>query len=235
MYMRDTILVACLAFALFAAPVRAACEADVILVNGRIYTVDESRPWAQAVAVCGESIVVVGTDAQARALATPRTRVVDLRGRLVLPGFNDAHVHLIDGAEQLVSVNLRPAADERELARLLGDFAARIPKGRWILGGFWDHEAWPSKALPSHVLVDERTPDTPIFVQRLDGHMALANAAAMKLAGITRDTVAPEGGTIVRDAAGEPTGMFKDNAMSLISRVIPPATFEETVEKARAG
>ncbi|HEX7021180.1 MAG TPA: amidohydrolase [Gemmatimonadaceae bacterium] len=213
----------------------ATCAPDVVLVNGRVHTVDPSRPEAEAVAICGERIAQVGTTTEIRALVTGRTRVIDLAGRRVVPGFNDAHVHFIDGAEELVGVNLRPATDERDLARRLAERASKLPAGRWILVGNWDHEAWPSKALPTHRTIDEATPNNPVFVQRLDGHMALANSVAMKLAGITRDTPSPDGGTIVRDEAGEPTGIFKDNAMALVSRVIPPPSLDEVLEKARAG
>jgi hypothetical protein len=211
------------------------CTPDLVIVNAKVHTVDPARPSAQAVAVCGETIAKVGTTAEVRALAGARTRVIDARGRLVLPGFNDAHVHLVSGAEEIVGVDLRPAKDEQDFARRLGEHARRLPKGRWILGGYWDHEAWPSKALPTSALLDGVTRDHPVFVQRLDGHMGVANGAAMRLAGITRGTAAPDGGTIVRDASGAPTGVFKDNAMDLITRAVPPPTLEETVEKARAA
>ena len=211
------------------------CSPDTILVNGRVHTVDAARPAAQAIAVCGERIGAVGTNSEIRALATAATTIVDLQGRLVLPGFNDAHVHFIDGADQLVGVNLRGATDERDFARLLGAYVNTIPKARWVLNGYWDHEAWPSRALPTRATIDAVTPEHPVFVQRLDGHMAVANSLALKLAGITRDTQAPEGGTIVRDASGEPTGVLKDNAMSLVYRVVPAASAEDVLARARAG
>ncbi len=216
-------------------PSGAVCAPDTILVNARVHTVDASRPEAEALAVCGERIGAVGTTTEIRGLAGPNTRVIDLAGRRVVPGFNDAHVHFIDGADELVGVNLRPAADERDLARRLAAYVAKLPKGRWVLGGYWDHEAWPSNALPTRQAIDAVTPDHPVFVQRLDGHMGLANSLAMKLAGITRATQSPDGGTIVRDGSGEPAGIFKDNAMGLIGRAIPPATLDEVVDKARAA
>jgi predicted amidohydrolase YtcJ len=213
----------------------AECVPDVVIVNARVHTVDRARPAVEAVAICGETIARVGTTAEVRTLAGPRTRVIDAGGRLVLPGFNDAHVHLIGGAEAILGVDLRPSEDEADLARRLREHAARLPKGRWITGGNWDHEAWPGKSLPTRAQIDAATPDHPVFVQRLDGHMALVNTLALKLAGVTRETQAPDGGTIVRDASGEPTGVFKDNAMDLISRAVPPDTPEETLEKAAAG
>lgn len=226
-----------LMFAGLSLPVQgfAMCTPDSIVVNARIHTVDPARPEAEALAICGERIAAVGTSEEIRALAGPGTRVIDAAGRLVVPGFNDAHVHFIDGADQLVGVNLRPARDEQDMARRLAEHVTRLPKGRWVLNGYWDHEAWPSKALPTRATIDAATPDHPVFVQRLDGHMGVANSLALKLAGITRDTPAPDGGTIVRDAAGEPTGLLKDNAMALVFRVVPPPTFDEVLERARAG
>jgi predicted amidohydrolase YtcJ len=212
-----------------------ACTADLLIINAKVHTVDVARPSADAVAICGDRIARVGTNDEVRRLAGEHTRTIDAQGRLLVPGFNDAHVHFVSGAEELLGIDLRPASDEQDFARRLGSYAARLPKGRWIQGGYWDHEAWPSKTLPTHALLDRVTPDHPVFVQRLDGHMGVANALAMKLAGISRDTKAPDGGTIVRDAAGEPTGIFKDNAMDLVTRAIPPATLDETIDKARAA
>jgi predicted amidohydrolase YtcJ len=208
---------------------------DVVVVNANVHTVDARRPSAEAVAICGERIGRVGTTDEVRRLAGPSTRIVDARRRLVVPGFNDAHVHFIAGANEIVGVDLRPATDERDLVRRLRDHAATLPKGRWILGGYWDHEAWPGKALPTRQLIDAAAPDHPVFVQRLDGHVGVANSLALKLAGVTGATPAPDGGTIVRDAGGEPTGIFKDNAMALVFRAVPPPSLDETMEKARAA
>ena len=208
---------------------------DTIIFNAKVHTVDRARPQAEAVAICGEVIHRVGTTEEIRKLAGPKTRVIDAAGRLVVPGFNDAHVHLLDGADELVGVDLRSAKDEQDMARRLAAHAAKLPKGRWIVGGYWDHEAWPSKTLPTRRAIDAATPDHPVFVQRLDGHMGLANSLAIKLAGVTRATNSPDGGTIVADGSGEPAGVFKDNAMELITRVIPPDTPTEIIEKARAA
>ena len=220
---------------LSATPIPAECVPDVIVVNARIHTVDPARPAAEAVAICGDTISNVGSTADIRRLAGPNTRVIDAGGRRVVPGFNDAHVHLISGAQEILGVDLRPATDPADLAKRLREHAARLPKGRWITGGYWDHEAWPGKQLPTRAQVDAATPDHPVFVQRLDGHMALANTRAIELAGITSATQAPDGGTIVRDASGAPAGVFKDNAMDLVSRAIPADTAEETLEKAAAA
>jgi predicted amidohydrolase YtcJ len=227
----------CLVLAAFltATPALAQCIPDLALVNGKIHTVDGAAPLAEAVAICGERIAAVGATDDIRKLAGPKTRVIDLAGKLVLPGFNDAHVHLVDGAEEIVGVDLRPAKDEREFARRLADHAAKLPKGKWILGGYWDHESWPSKALPTRQLVDRAVPNNPVFVQRLDGHMAVANSLAISLAGVTKATQSPDGGAIVRDASGEPAGVFKDNAMELIARAIPPPSDDDVRERVRAA
>jgi predicted amidohydrolase YtcJ len=187
------------------------------------------------VAVRDGRVLAVGADADVEATIGPKTRVVELRGRLAVPGFNDAHVHFLDGGFGLLSVDLRDAKDEAELARRLAAHAATLPSGTWILNGNWDHEAWPSRALPSRQQIDAATPDHPVLVQRLDGHMALANSLALKLAGITRATPDPEGGTIVRDAAGEPTGVLKDNALSLMAGAIPEPSRELNLRAARAA
>ena len=216
-------------------PTAQTCTPETVIVNARVHTVDIAQPAAHAVAVCKDTISRVGSSEEIRRLAGAGTRVIDAGGRLVVPGFNDAHVHLIDGANELVGVDLRPAKSEADLARMLKEHAATLPKGEWILGGYWDHEAWPGRALPTRAAIDAATPDNPVFVQRLDGHMALANSLAMRLAKVTSAAKDPEGGTIVRDAAGEPSGVFKDNAMSLVSRAIPDDTLDRTKEKARAA
>ncbi|HWI57749.1 MAG TPA: amidohydrolase, partial [Bacillota bacterium] len=166
----------------------------------------------------------------------PKTRVIDARQRLVLPGFNDAHVHFLSGGFSLSNVDLRDATSPEEMARRLGACAKQLPKGRWILGGDWDHERWPGAPLPTKALIDAVTPDHPVFVSRLDGHMALANSLALKLAGVTKATPEPPGGVIVRDPqSGEPTGILKDAAEDLVSRVIPTKSFEEKHRAARAA
>ena len=166
--------------------------------------------------------------------------MIDAGGKLVLPGFNDAHVHFLSGGFQLSSVDLRDANSPDEFAERIRAFAAKLPAGRWITGGDWDHERWPEingKApLPTKELIDRVTPNTPVFVSRLDGHMALANSVTLKLAGITKDTPDPDGGLIVRDpSTGQPTGVLKDAAMSFVWKVIPESTFEEKLVAARAA
>ncbi len=208
---------------------------DLLIVNAAVRTMDSARPTAEAVAVLGHRIVAVGSSADLRSLASAGTRVIDAQGRTLCPGFNDAHVHFLMGGFSLANVNLRDAASPAEMARRLGDYARKLPKGRWILGGDWDHERWPGAPLPTRGMIDEATPDHPVFVTRLDGHMALANSLALKLAGITRETRDPDGGLIVRDNKGEPTGILKDAAEDLVDRVVPPKSLEEKHMAARAA
>jgi predicted amidohydrolase YtcJ len=215
-------------------PLAADPHADIVLRGGRVF-VARGHAGATAIAVKGDRVMAAGDDAFVAGLIGPRTRVVELRGRLVVPGFNDAHVHFLSGGFGLLSVDLRDAKDEADLARRLGDHAKTLPKGTWIQEGNWDHEAWPSKALPTRQLIDSVTPDHPVFVQRLDGHMALANTLALRLAGIDRETKDPPGGTVVRDASGQSTGILKDNAQELVSRVIPEASREMNLRAARAA
>jgi predicted amidohydrolase YtcJ len=209
--------------------------ADLIIVNATVRTMDTTRPTAQAVAILGDRIVAVGSDIEVRTLAGANTRVIDAKKRLVLPGFNDAHVHFLSGGFQLSSVDLRDANTPQEFAERIRQFAAKLPAGRWITGGDWDHERWPDASLPTKELIDAYTPNTPVFVSRLDGHMALANSVALKLAGVTNQTKDPDGGVIVRDAKGEPTGILKDAAQSFVWNRKPASTFDEKLTAARAA
>ena len=196
-------------------------SADTVLVGGRIWTGNPGQPEAQALAIVGDEIVAVGSDDEVRRWAGPGTRVMELRGRRVVPGFNDAHVHFFDGGQGLASVQLRDAGSPGIFRDRIGAYAATLDKGRWVLNGNWDHELWDPAELPTRQLIDAVTPDNPVFINRLDGHMALANTLALELAGITRDTPDPPGGSIVRDADGEPTGVLKDAAMNAVYAVIP--------------
>ena len=208
---------------------------DLLIFNAAVRTMDDAHPTAEAVAIAGNRIAAVGTSAGLRPLAGPKTRVIDAGGKSVLPGFNDAHVHWLSGGFSVTNVDLRDAASPAELARRIGDYAKKLPKGRWILGGDWDHEKWPGAPLPAREVIDAVTPETPVFVNRLDGHMALANSLALKLANVTKETKDVPGGLIVRDANGEPTGILKDAAMVLVDKVIPPRTRDENHAAALAA
>jgi predicted amidohydrolase YtcJ len=210
-------------------------SADLVVFNASIHTVDPECPRAQALAVAGEVIVAVGSDEDVRNLAGAGTQVIDAGGRLVVPGFNDAHVHLVMGAEELVGVNLRPSRDQADMADRIARYAATLPAGEWITGGYWDHEAWPGKPIPARDAIDAAVPNHPVFVKRLDGHMALANSLAMTTAGIAEEVLAPAGGAIVRDGQGRLTGLFKDAAMDLVTRAIPAATRGAILTRMRAA
>jgi len=212
--------------------------ADLVLVNGKIWTVNDNpqaMAEAEAVACLGNRIVAVGTTKEIRKWIGAKTKVIDLQGRRVVPGFNDAHVHFFDGGRGLASVQLRDARTPEEFRHRIRDFAAKSPKHRWILNGNWDHENWNPPKLPTRQLIDEVTPDNPVFINRLDGHMCLANSLALKLAGVTRETPDPPGGAIVRDASGEPTGVLKDAAMSYVYKVIPNPSEDEVAEAIKAA
>jgi len=210
-------------------------SADLVLLNGKVWTVNDKMPEAEAVAVIGNQIAFVGSSREARKWIGAQTKVIELQGKRVVPGFNDAHVHFLDGGAGLASVQLRDAASPEEFRKRIGEFAARLPKGRWVLNGNWDHENWKPANLPTRQLIDAVTPDNPVFINRLDGHMCLANSLALKLAGVTRDTKDPDGGTIVRDANGEPTGVLKDAAMSFVYKVVPNPTEDEMIEGIKAA
>ena len=209
--------------------------ADTIIINAVVHTMDPAQPVAEAVAIYGNRIVATGSTNDIRKLAGPNTRTIDAKGRLLLPGFNDAHTHFLSGGFQLSSVDLRDANSPQEFAARIKAFAEKLPKGRWVTGGDWDHERWPDAKLPTKELIDSFTAETPVFVNRLDGHMALANSLALKLAGVTRETADPPGGVIVRDKSGEPTGVLKDAAQNFVWKVVSPATFEEKLDAARAA
>jgi predicted amidohydrolase YtcJ len=200
-------------------------RASLAIVNARVWTADTTRPWAEAVAVHGDSIIAVGSSAEIRKLGA--ARVIDAKGGMVTPGFIDSHVHFITGGFRLSSVQLRDARTPEEFVRRIRDFAAQIPAGTWITGGDWDHEQWGGR-LPERSWIDSITPDHPVWVNRLDGHMALANGAALKAAGVTSATRDVDGGEIVRTGR-EPTGILKDNAQGLVERVVPepPAVLQD--------
>ncbi len=202
-------------------------NADLV-VYGRVWTGDSAKPWAGAVAVAGDTIAAVGDSVDIAASVGPKTQVLSAGAGMVTPGMMDGHLHFVDGGFQLASVDLRPADSPEDFIARLGAYAAEKKPGEWILGGDWDHERWPGAPLPRREWIDSVTPRNPVFVQRLDGHMALANTAALRAAGITRATRDIPGGVIVRDRrTGEPTGVLKDEAMGPVFGVIPNATDEQ--------
>ncbi len=197
-------------------------QVDLVALHGKVWTENPRQPEAEAFAVTGHRIAAVGSDAEIAKLAGPGTRLIDLQGRRVVPGFNDAHVHFFWGGQSLASVQLRDVTSRQQFTQRVADYARTRPAGEWIVDGNWDEEKWTPAALPTHEWIDAVTPNNPVWVNRSDAHMCLANALAMKLAGITKDTPDVAGGVIVRDKDGNPTGIFKDAAKDLIERVIPP-------------
>ena len=196
-----------------------------LVVYGRVWTGDSARPWAGAVAVGGDTVQAVGDSAAIARLAGPTTRVLANGAAMVVPGFMDGHLHFTDGGFQLASLDLRPANTPEEFVARLKAFALERQPGEWILGGDWDHERWPGAPLPRRDWIDSVTQHNPVFVNRLDGHMGLANTAALRAAKITRATKDIRGGVIVRDPrTGEPTGILKDEAMGPVQRAVPRPT-----------
>jgi predicted amidohydrolase YtcJ len=211
-------------------------SADLVLTNGKVWTVDKSRPEAEALAVHRDRLVAVGRAGDVRALVGPRTRVIDLRGRRVVPGFYDSHVHLLGSGLRLAEVALKDARDEAEFGRRLRDFDRRLPRDRWLLGGEWDHDRTFGGRLPTAELIDKYVPERPVFLRRYDGHMAVVNSRVLRLAGIKAETPDPAGGVIYRKPGGrEPTGLLRDNAMGLVAPLVPPTTDAEMVEAVRAA
>jgi predicted amidohydrolase YtcJ len=195
-----------------------------LVIYGRVWTGDSARPRARAVAISGSTITQVGDSATVARLVGPATKVLGNGTGMVVPGFMDGHTHFIYGGFQLTSVDLRDAASPQEFIARIKAYAARLRPGEWITGGDWDHERWPGTPLPERSWIDSVTPNNPVFVNRLDGHMALANSAALRRAGVSRSTTDIPGGVIVRDRTGEPTGVLKDDAQNPVLAVIPVPT-----------
>src|SRR5262245_2109112 len=212
--------------ALAAATGAAEAPADLLLTNGRIWTADDTRPWAEAVAVRGDRIVYVGDAKGAQALRGPKTEVRELAKRLVTPGFNDAHVHLSGGALSLERVDLIEEQSLEAVQARIRAFATQNAKREWVLGRGWLYGSFPG-GLPTREQLDAAVLDRPAYMECYDGHTGWANSKALALAGITRETKDPENGVIVRDATGQPTGALKESATALVETQIPAPRGEE--------
>ena len=200
------------------------------LVKGRVWTGSPAQPWAEGVAIRDDKIVFAGSLAEASEQAGPGATVIDAGDGLVVPGMIDSHIHLIGGGLRLTSVQLRDATSREEFVRRIGEFAKQPRReGGWITGGDWDHTLWGGE-LPDRNWIDAVTPDVPVWMSRIDGHMALANSAAMRAAGIDDAVEDVPGGEIVRDAAGRPTGLFKDNAMEMIDKAMPVTSHADQLD-----
>ncbi len=204
-------------------------KADTVIQGGMVWTgLSSGEAQPGAVAIQGGKILAAGDSASIAKYVGSRTLVIDARGGLVMPGFADGHNHFVDGGFQLGLLDLRDAATPQAFVQRIAQYAAKLQPGQWILGGDWDHTLWPGQELPRSEWIDSVTPNTPVFISRLDGHAALANTAALAAAGVTKATPTPLGGEIQHDArTGEPTGIVKDQAMDLVYAAIPPATAEQ--------
>lgn len=210
--------------------------ASLVFLNGDIHTVNPHQPRAEAVAVRGERILAVGSTAEIKKMAGPRTEVIDLAGDLVLPGFIDSHTHFLDGGFSILSVQLKDARSQEEFVTRIRAEAEKLERGEWILNGNWDHQSFDRPELPRKEWIDAVTPENPVCVSRHDGHMVLVNSLALKIAGVTGKTPDPRGGEIVKDLrTGEPTGLLKDAAIDLVSRHIPEPSLEMKLRAAQVA
>ena len=211
--------------------------ADEIVVHARIYTVNEKQPWAEALAIRGEKIVAVGTDHEIDAYRGTSTRVIDAAGRLVLPGFEDCHIHFMDGSLGLDQVDLNDARTVPEIQKRVKTYAASHPKDKepWITGMGWTYPTFGAAALPDKKILDEVVPDRPVYLVAFDGHSSWANSKALEMAGITKQTPDPPNGKIVRDTNGDATGALKESAGSLVGSHMPKPTREERLAALRHG
>jgi predicted amidohydrolase YtcJ len=218
--MRSTLLPALILSAL-AAPSAQDATADLIFHNAKIYTADEAKPRAEAVAIRGDRIAAVGSSADILKLKGAATKVVDAQGAAILPGIHDSHGHFTNLGASLQVLRLRGTASWEEIVGMVRRRAASARPGEWIQGRSWDQNDWPVKEFPNHEMLSNAAPNNPVYLTRVDGHAAMVNKAALDAAGVTRDTKDPEGGRIIRDAEGNPTGVLVDQAMRLVGRNIP--------------
>jgi hypothetical protein len=209
----------------------AAQKADLIFKNGVVYTVDDKMPKAQAVAVAGDKILAVGDDAEIQKLAAEGTKVIDLRGKTIVPGFIDSHYHFMGVGQREYHLNLDGAKSLDEFLQKVKSSSAEKSPGEWIIGRGWIEEDWPTKEFPTRHDLDKVAPQQPVSLRRADGHAAVVNSLALKIAGIDKSTANPQGGEILRDADGEATGMLIDNAMKLVSQHAPSDSTPEMIRK----
>jgi len=229
-------LAVCIVFLTVSCVRRGGKVADLVFLNGTLWTVNPDQPWAEAAAVDGDRIFKVGSTAEIKTLVGKETQVVDLEGALVLPGFTDSHTHFLKGGFSLSGIQLRDVTSLAQFAERVEAKAAELEKGEWIINGYWDHEQFSPPELPTKELIDNVSPDNPVCVSRYDLHIALANSLALKTAGITRDTPSPDGGEIQKDPkTGEPTGILRDAAIDLVMRHMPDPSFKAKLRAAEAA
>jgi predicted amidohydrolase YtcJ len=203
-------------------------KADLVLLNGKIATMNEKNPWAEALVFSGDRIIFVGKNKMVKDYVTKETEVIDLKGRLALPGFNDAHLHFLGGGLNFPRVDLRDCRSFEEIGERIKDKAGKLKSGSWILGRGWDHTLFNQGKWPDKTFLDKITPQNPVYLKRIDGHVGWANSLALQMSKIDQNCSSPEGGTIIKDAhTGEPIGILLENAMQLVERIIPKPSFEE--------
>jgi predicted amidohydrolase YtcJ len=204
---------------------------DLVIHHARIYTVNPKQPVAEALVVRGSRIVFVGKSDDALAMKAASTHVIDLAGATVVPGLQDAHGHFTSLGQSLQRLDFRNTTSYDQIVEMVHQAAAKARPGEWILGRAWDQNRWPEKVFPTSDRLDAAAPDNPVYLTRVDGHAGLANHKALAAGGVTRDSRAPEGGEIIRDKDGNPTGVLVDNAKELVESKIPPPTREQVVEQ----
>ena len=224
-------MLALLVLGAFATPSAQNAPADLIFHNAKIYTSDEANPRAEAIAIRGDRIAAVGSSADILKLKGSATRVVDARGAAILPGLHDAHGHFTGLGASLQVLRLRGTTSWEQIVGMVRRRAASARHGEWIQGRSWDQNDWPVKEFPSHEMLTNAAPNNPVYLTRVDGHAAMVNKAALDAAGVTKDTKDPEGGRILRDAQGNPTGVLVDQAMRLVSRNIPSVSQAQLEEQ----
>jgi predicted amidohydrolase YtcJ len=222
---KNSILVICLMLMTMFACKKNQNPTQMVIINAKIWTGSTAKPWAEAMVVDEGRIKAIGTTSEIRKYILHGTKVIDAQQNLIVPGFIDAHLHFIEAGAMLTQVQLREAKTPEEFIQKIKLYAQTLKSGEWILGGNWDHTLWGGK-MPDKSWIDSVTPNNPVWVNRLDGHMALANSAALKVSKIDKNTPNVSGGTIERDAKGDATGIFKDNAMPLVEKNVPKPSIE---------
>jgi predicted amidohydrolase YtcJ len=209
-------------------------SADIIVFNANVWTGDENQKTAQSFAIKGDKILDIGSDEAMQQYKASNTKMIDAEGKFITPGFIDSHIHLMRSGEMLLNVQLRDVKSPAEFTQRIADFSKTIDAKTWITGGSWDQTQWGGQ-MPRKDWIDSVTTEKPVVVMRMDGHMLLANSAALKIAGVDKNTADVAGGEIVRDANGEPTGLLKDNAMNLVLDKIPVWSEDRKVEILQAA
>ena len=221
--------------AVIAILVQAQQPADLIAINGRVYTSDVNRPVVEAIAVRGGRVLYAGSTRAVVALAGPRTERIDLAGRTVIPGMVDAHAHLLGLGQALRTVDLVGTRSYDDVIARVVERARTARPGEWIRGRGWDQNDWSDTRFPTHAALSRAVPNNPVYLTRVDGHAALVNAKALELAQVTAATADPSGGRFIRDSANNPTGVLVDNAQGVVGRVIPAASRAELQEQTLAA